>query len=352
MVTTAILPKEISTRKIADFVHHILSDLNASESIKMTLLGSRLGFYKAMAFAGPLSATDVALRSGATPHLVNKWLKSQTDKGYILYDPAIDAYTLPTEHAIAMTDKKSPFYIGRHFQSLEHKTELMPRERKAEASKTQAAAPAQAPPSGSARFFSHEYLTSLLEEWLPGVEGLMTQLQAGITVADIGCGRHGASTLILAEAFPASVFYGFDNYETSVQRANLLAKEKRIHNVRFELSTEENVQARQYDLITLIECLHQMGNMPGLLQGCYEVLKPSGVLIAVEAKDQGRVGEEQYQRLRSARTLSRLQKDTQRIELGIDLQEKEMIEAVRAAGFTYSTKVTDTIYDIVFEIRP
>jgi 2-polyprenyl-3-methyl-5-hydroxy-6-metoxy-1,4-benzoquinol methylase len=352
MGTSTILPKEISTRKISDFVNHILSDLSASESVKMTYLGGRLGLYKAMAFAGPLSADDVALRSGASPRLVREWLKSQTEKGYILYSPAIDAYTLPTEHAIAMTDVKSPFYIGGRFQSPESNTELTQRERKAEASQMEKPAVAQALPSGSARFFSTEYLGSLFGKWLPGIEGLTAQLQAGITVADLGCGRHGSSTLILAEAFPSSVFHGFDIYESSVERANLLAKEKRIHNAHFELSTDENVHARQYDLITLVECLHHMGNMSGLLHGCYEVLKPSGVLIAVEAKDQSRVREEQYQRLRSARTLSRLQNEAQRIELGIDMQEQVLIDAAKAAGFTYIKKVTDTTYDIVFEIRP
>ena len=216
METSTILPKEISTRKMSDFVNHILSDLSASESVKMTYLGGRLGLYKAMAFAGPLSVDDVALRSGASPRLVREWLKSQTAKGYILYDPAIDAYTLPTEHAIAMTDKKSPFYIGGRFHSPEHRPELMPREWQAEISKTEETAAAQAQPSGSARFFSVEYLASLFEKWLPSVAGLTAQLQAGIPVAGIGCGRPGASTPILAEAFPSSLFFGFDSFRTSL----------------------------------------------------------------------------------------------------------------------------------------
>lgn len=343
-----ILPKEISTRKISDFVNHIVTDLSASESIRMIDLGSKFGLYKAMAFAGPLSAQDVVLRSGAPDRLVKEWLKDQTERGYVSYHPATDAYTLPTEHAIAMIESKSPFYIGGRFQKQENDNSKVSYSKKSGIS---GAAEQYEYLSGSPRFFSTEYLTSLFESWLPGVEGLTSRLQAGITVADLGCGRHGASTLVLAEAFPASRFYGFDNYASSVERANLLAKEKKIRNVHFELATNEHVHAYQYDLITLIECLHSMGKMSELLRGCYEVLKPDGVLLVIEAKDKSRIAEEHYQRLRSAKALAVTPRDPS-IELGIDLREKELEEVARAAGFASFRKVTETLFDTMYELRP
>lgn len=334
---------------MSDFVNHMVDELNASESVKMTYLGSKLGLYKAMAFAGPMSAEDIVLRSGAPARLVDEWLRSQTDRGYINYDPVTETYTLPTEHAIAMTDSKSPFYIGGRFQSLESNKPKAYYSNKPSNAEINAAEH-QNFVEGSSRFFSTEYITSLFESWLPSVQGLTEKLQAGIAVADLGCGRHGASTLVMAEGYPASRFYGFDNYESSVERANLLAKQKRISNAHFELATNENVHANQYDLITIIECLHNMGEIHDMLRGCFEVLKPEGIIVAVEAKDRNRVEEEHYQFLRSHIIPGTL-KDTGTIERGLDLQEKELEEVVRASGFTSFRKVAETIYDTVYEIR-
>jgi len=351
METNVILPKEISTRKMSDFVNRMVDDLSAAESVKMSYLGSKMGLYKAMAFAGPMSAGDVVLRSRAPERLVEEWLKNQTGRGYIYYDPVTETYTLPTEHAIAMTDTKSPFYIAGRFQSLEG---IKPKVHPTDSNKTTDAeinaAEHQKFVDGSSRFFSTEYITSLFESWLPAVEGLTSKLQTGIAVADLGCGRHGASTLVMAQAYPASSFHGFDNYESSVERANLLAKEKRVSNAHFRLATNENVHANQYDLITIIECLHSMGEIQDLLRGCYEVLKPDGVVVAVEAKDKSRIEEEHYQFLRS-HVMPGAQKQYSTVEHVVDLQEKEMEEVARAAGFNSFRKVSETVYDTVYEFR-
>ncbi|MHC2993258.1 hypothetical protein OB13_17345 [Pontibacter sp. HJ8] len=352
MEANVILPKEISTRKMSDFVNHITSDLSASESIKMIYLGSKLGLYKAMAYAGPLSAEEVVLRSAAPARIVEEWLKSQTERGYIYYNSTTAAYTLPTEHAIAMTDSKSPFYIGGRFLNKETdkpKINYSKNQKISDAGSNSEEQPLYA--DASSRFFSTEYLTSLFGSWLPGVEGLTSKLQAGITVADLGCGRHGASTLVLAEAFPASRFYGFDKYASSVERANLLAKEKKIRNVNFNLGTNAHVHANLYDLITLIECLHHMGTMPELLAGCYQVLKPDGVLLVIEAKDKNRIREEHYQRMRSAHGLPGALKDSS-IEVGVDVRKKELEKVARASGFTGFREGTETIYDTMYELRP
>ncbi|WP_018478491.1 class I SAM-dependent methyltransferase [Pontibacter roseus] len=354
METHAILPKEISTRKIADFVKHVMADLHATENTNLTYVGSKLGLYKAMAYAGPLTAQDVALRSGAPLNTIEKWLESQAERHYIEYDPIMNTYTLPTEHAIAMTDSKSPFYIGGRF--LSPKT-IRPEKPENSLVATIHASNCSEEHEGledtSARFFNKEYITGLFQVWLPGIEGLTARLEAGIAVADLGCGRHGATTLMLAEAFPASDFYGFDNYESSVERASLLAKEKRISNAHFALATTEQVHAHQYDLITLIECVRNIGEMPELLRGCYEVLKPNGILVVVEAKQKDRVEEERYQRLRSAHAMPvGYQHEANFIEVGGDRSERELEAVARAAGFTYFNSVAETTLDNVYELRP
>jgi 2-polyprenyl-3-methyl-5-hydroxy-6-metoxy-1,4-benzoquinol methylase len=156
----------------------------------------------------------------------------------------------------------------------------------------------------------------------------------------------------MARAFPASTFIGFDRYTSSVERANLLAKEKQLHNAHFELATAEQVYSHQYDLITLIECLHHMGEESGLLGECYEVLKPDGVLVVVEAKDPTQIGEELYQRMRSTKARTLVAEEDIRVEFGIDAAEKKLRETALAAGFTSFRKVAVTQYDKVYEMRP
>lgn len=345
------MPKEISTQKMSDFVHHVMDDLSASERIRMTYLGNQLGLYKAMAFAGPMTVGELARRAGTNVRLVKHWADSLAVDGHIEHEPETDTFNLPAEHAIALTDPKSPFYIGSRFQS---PSGVKPTKRQAEDEhasvfKLYAFLGFK---DASARFFSQEYLSNLFDSWLPGVEGLTARLQSGITVADLGCGRHGASTFVMARAFPASTFIGFDRYASSVERANLLAKEKQLHNAHFELATAEQVYAHQYDLITLIECLHHMGEEKRLLQECYEVLKPDGVLVVVEAKDSTQIGEELYQRMRSAKARAMVAEEVIRVELGIDAAEKKLRETALAAGFTSFRKVAVTQYDKVYEIRP
>ncbi|MDX5420530.1 MAG: class I SAM-dependent methyltransferase [Hymenobacteraceae bacterium] len=355
MDTNAILPKEISTKKMSDFVQRILDDLSASERIKMTYLGVQLGLYKAMAFTGSITVGELARRTRAKVRLVKKWLQHQAAEGFVSHEPDSDTYALPIEHAIALTDQKSPYYIGGHFQSnAVEKTKRFFSEPLMENKNSRSNAPVEenlAEPS--ARFFSTEYVSSLFESWLPGVDGLTEKLEQGITVADLGCGRHGASTLIMAEAYPKSHFLGFDRYESSVERAGLLAREKQINNVEFELATAEMVYAHKYDLITLIECLHHMGgSVQDLLIECYEVLKPDGVLVAVEAKDRYKVGEELYQRMRSSKGQHLVAEEVSRVELGVDTNEKELQQAARKAGFASFHKVAETVYDKVYELRP
>lgn len=352
MGNDAILSNEINTQKISDYVHHVLADLSASERIRMTHLGSQLGFYKAMAFAGPMTVGELARRTRTNVRLVKHWVDSLAAEGYLIHEPEADTFMLPAEHAIAMTDPESPYYIGGRFESASGG-----KAKKAmgdgNAGKETDSPETLSLTYSSARFFSELYLSSLFNNWLPGVEGLVERLQrGGQVVADLGCARHGATTLILAKAFPSSTFYGFDTFASSVERASLLAKEKHIQNVHFERATAEQVYARQYDLITLIECLQHLGETKNVLHECYEVLKPDGVLVVVESKDSSQVSEELYQRLRSVRTRTALADEVLRVEIGIDTRERELDKVAREAGFTLFRKVTETLYDKVYEMRP
>src|ERR1700704_6707916 len=207
---------EIDEAKLEAFMGQAVTDMGALISAPVMLTGWRLGLYKAMAGAGPLTSQEVAERSGAAERYVREWLGNQAAGGYVTYDPESDRYTLPDEHALALADEDSPFYIlGIYdmFASLyadeekileafrsgegmgwhEHDHRLF---------------------RGTERFFRPGYKGSLVPEWHPALDGVQAKLERGAKVADVGCG-HGASTVIMAQAFPNSQFFGFDYHEPS-----------------------------------------------------------------------------------------------------------------------------------------
>ncbi|PKV76294.1 class I SAM-dependent methyltransferase [Pontibacter ramchanderi] len=349
MKENTIQRKRSRPERVEDFAHHVLDDLSAAERVRMSFLGSQLGLYKAMAGAGPMTVGQIARSAGASVRLVKHWADSLAADGYLYHEPEADTFCLPEAHATALTDPTSPYYVGNRFLKENGNHQARPTDMAGNHFKVRSLLAADA----SARFFNEEYLASLLHSWIPGVEGLSEKLESGIVVADLGSGRHGASTLVMARVFPKSSFLGFDRYVSSVERANLLAKEKHIANAHFEWATDENVYAYQYDLITLIESAHQMGeSLQDLLSECRQVLKSDGVLVVAEAKESSIVSEEQYQRLRSTRVTPVAEEHVYRVERGIDRHEYELQKAATAAGFSVFRKVVETWYDKVYEMRP
>lgn len=349
MEENTIKKERVRQRRVADFAHHVLSDLQAAERARMLFLGSQLGLYRTMVDGEPMTVGQIARNTGASIKLVKHWVDSLAEDGYLMHNQDTDTFCLPAAHAIALTDPTSPHYIGNRITKSNGQRQAL-------------AVPSLSggnngrdflPPDASGRFFSEEYMSTLLHEWLPAVSGLTERLQTGMLVADLSCGRHGASTLAMAAAFPASSFLGFDRYSSSVERANLLAKEKHIRNAHFELATVEHVYAYKYDLITLIECMHLMGEgLQQLLHECCEVLAPNGILLIVEAKDSSRISEELYQRLRSF-TGNVVSQDeiASRVERGNDARERGLQKAATEAGFGIFRKAAETLYDKVYEMR-
>ncbi|MBX0332575.1 class I SAM-dependent methyltransferase [Pontibacter sp. HSC-14F20] len=353
MKENTIQRKRGRPERVADFAHHVLDDLSAAERVRMSFLGSQLGLYRVMANAGPMTVGQIARSAGASVKLVKHWADSLAADGYLLHEPEADTFCLPEAHAIAMTDPTSPYYVGNRFMKGNGDQKGRSHDMPVLLAGNHAKERNLLPVDVSGRFFSEEYLASLLHSWIPGVEGLAAKLETGILVADLGSGRHGASTLVMARVFPNSTFLGFDRYNSSVERANLLAKEKHIPNAHFELATDVQVYAYQYDLITLIESANHMGDtLQDLLTECRQVLKTDGVLVVAEAKDSSSISEEQYQRLRSTRVIPTVAEHVYRVERGIDGHEHELQKAATAAGFSVVRKVAETWYDKVYEMRP
>ena len=245
----------IDESKLEAFMGQAVTDMGAVISAPLFVIGEKLGLYKAMAGAGPLSSQEVADRAGVAERSVREWLGNQAAGGYVTYDPGSDTYTLPDEQALALADEESPFYLlgvddsiaslyadeekileafrsGEGMGWHEHDHRLF---------------------RGTERFFKPGYRGHLVGEWIPALDGVQEKLEAGAKVADIGCG-HGASTILMAEAFPGSEFTGFDYHDASVERAREAAQEAGVGDrVSFQVASAKDFPGEGYDFIAVFE---------------------------------------------------------------------------------------------------
>jgi 2-polyprenyl-3-methyl-5-hydroxy-6-metoxy-1,4-benzoquinol methylase len=247
-------------------------------------IGERLGLYRAMAGAGPLTSADVAERTDVAERSVREWLANQAAGGYVTYDPESDRYRLPDEQALALADEDSPFYILGAFELI---ASLYADESKIlEAFKTGAGMGWHEHDHrlfrGTERFFRPGYRAHLVDEWIPALDGVQAKLERGARVADVGCG-HGASTVIMAKAFPASEFHGFDYHPASIERAREVAEQEGVADrVSFEVATAKDYPGSGYDLACVFDCLHDMGDPVGASAHVLETLAPDGTWMIVE----------------------------------------------------------------------
>ena len=227
----------------------------------MVSLGDKLGLYKAMAGAGPLSSQEVARRSGCGERYVREWLNAQVAGGYVDYHPTSATYELTPEQAAVLADDTSPVFLPHAWQVVASMW--------ADEPKSRAAFKAGRGVSwgehderlfcGVAAFYRNAYSASLVKDWLPALTGVTDKLEKGAKVADVGCG-HGHSTVLMAKAFPKSRFWGFDVHEGSIAAARQVAREAGVADrVSFEVARADDYAKRGYDLICFFDCLHDMG---------------------------------------------------------------------------------------------
>ena len=207
----------IDEAKLEAFMGQALSDMGANISAPLMVIGEKLGLYKAMAGAGPLTSDDLAEKTGVAERSVREWLRNQAAGGYVAYDADSDTYTLPDEHALALADEDSPFYILGAYDLIA--SLYADEERITEAFRSGEGMGWHEHDDrlfrGTERFFRPGYRAHLVAEWIPALDGVQEKLERGAKVADVGCG-HGASTIVMAEAFPNSEFFGFDYHEASI----------------------------------------------------------------------------------------------------------------------------------------
>jgi SAM-dependent methyltransferase len=350
----------IDQARLDEFMGRFVGDLGAAISAALVVIGDRLGLYRAMADGEPVSAERLAERTGTDPRYVREWLSNQAAGGYVSYDATADEFFLSPEQSFALAQEGSPAFVPGAFQVAtaltkdeekiadafvgrhgvgwhEHHHDLF---------------------TGTERFFRPGYAANLVSSWIPALEGVEGKLRAGARVADVGCG-HGASTILMAQAYAASEFVGFDYHEASIAHARRAATDAGLDDrVRFEVAPAKEYPGDRYDLVAMFDCLHDMGDPVGASAHVLDTLADDGTWLIVEPFAGDRlednlnpVGRVYY----GASTLvcTPASRDQEvGLALGAQAGEARLREVVTAGGFTRFRRATETPFNLVLEARP
>jgi len=345
--------------KLNAFVGRFVGDLGAAAHAGMVVIGEKLGLYKALA-AGPATSAELAKKTGTDERYVREWLSSQAAGGYVTYDDKAGKFSLNDEQAFTLANEDSPAYLPGAFQLALGALNAVPRI--TESFRSGAGMGWHEHHEnvfhGCERFFRPGYAANLVSAWIPALDGVKAKLEAGAKVADVGCGL-GASTILMAKAFPKSKFVGFDYHDGSVTAARESAKRQGVADrVTFEIAPAKGYPGKDYDLVTFFDCLHDMGDPAGASKHVRGSLKPDGTWMIVEPfahddlKDNlNPVGRIYY----SFSTLlctpcSRSQEVA--LCLGAQSGEKRMRDVVTSAGFSRFRRATETPFNLIYEARP
>jgi SAM-dependent methyltransferase len=351
---------KLDEAKLEAFMGQAVTDMGAIISAPLMMIGEKLGLYKAMAGAGPLTSAEVAERSGAAERYVREWLRNQAAGGYVNFDPETDRYTLPDEHALALADEDSPFYILGVYDSIA--SLYADEDRITEAFRSGEGMGWHEHDHrlfrGTERFFRPGYRAHLVGEWIPALDGVQEKLEDGAKVADVGCG-HGASTVIMAEAFPNSEFFGFDYHAPSIARADEVAKEAGVDDrVTFATGAAKGYPGHGYDLVCVFDCLHDMGDPVGASRHVLETLASDGTWMIVEPFANDRVEENLnpvgrvfYGASTVICTPASLAQEVG-LALGAQAGEARLTEVLKQGGFSRVRRATETPFNLILEARP
>jgi SAM-dependent methyltransferase len=357
-MATPVQSREINEDRMYQFLGKVVGDFGASLSSSLAYIGQKLGLYKALADGGPLTPAELAEQTNTTERYVREWLVNQAAGGYVEYDAASGRYSLSPEQAVALTEEHSPFYVGGGFFVVKAMTQAVERIEDFFRNGGGMLWGEHHPDLfiGTERFFRPGYTAHLVSTWIPSLEGVEAKLQAGAKVADVGCG-HGASTIIMARAYPKSEFWAFDNHEASVNYAKRAAQDAGVGDrVHFEVANAQTIPDNQYDLVAFFDCLHDMGDPVGACRRAVEVLKADGTALIVEPMA-GNAIEENFNPIgrtfAGASTLccasNSLAHDGP--ALGAVASEEALREVVLAGGFKQFRRATETPFNRIFEAR-
>jgi len=350
----------VNPDKLNEFLGKFLSGAGAAMHGPTILIGEQLGLYKALAAEGPITSDGLAKKTDVAERYLREWLAGQAASGFVEYDAGTKRYWMTPEQKFGLTVEDSPVYVpgvyyiiasayrdqrkiaeaikaGKGFGWHEHHNDLF---------------------IGTKKFFRPGYHANLLSSWIPSLEGVTSKLEAGARVADVGCGL-GASTIIMARAYPKSKFIGFDYHLESIEWAqNDAVSAGVVGNSDFEVATANNFRGSDYDLVTLFDCLHDMGDPVGAMQHIRTTLKPDGTVMVVEPFAQETVeqnltpvGRIFYNASLLICVPSSLSQEVGK-GLGAQASDASLNEVFRDAGFTRVRKAAETPFNRIFEVRP
>lgn len=341
------------------FAMRTINDIACGYTGVMVSLGSKLGLYRALDGAGPSSAREVAARAGCAERYVREWLNAQAASGYVGYHAASDTYELSPEQAAVLADEDSPYFIPHAWNV---PAAMWADEPKAlEAFRTGRGVAWGEHDArmacGVAAFYRNGYQASLVQQWLPALDGVVQQLEAGISVADVGCG-HGHSTLLMAQAFPRSRFHGFDTHAASIEQARLHADEVGAGDrTEFSVARAGDYPDRRYGLICFFDVLHDLGDPVAAARHAAATLAPGGTVLVVEpfAHDRvedniGTVGQLYYS-ASSVICCAHAISEGGKMVLGAQAGPARLEEVFRRAGFTHVRCAAQTPFNLILEVR-
>jgi len=349
----------IDGSKLEQFVTRAIADISAAYGGVMVSIGDKLGLYKAMAGAGPLSAKELSARSGCAERYVSEWLNAQAAGGYVVYHAVSGTYELTPEQALVLADETSPYFIPHAWQV--PASMWFDEDKALEAFRSGKGVAwgehDQRLHCGVAAFYRNGYRASLVSQWLPALDKVVAKLQRGIDVADVGCG-FGHSTLLMAEAFPNSRFYGFDAHGGSIDEARRLSARAGVDTrTEFEVATATSYGGRRYGLICFFDCLHDLGDPVAAARHAAEMLTPDGAVMLVEPFANDRVEDNlsivarMYYAASTTICCAHAVSEGGKLVLGAQAGEARLAEVFRKAGFTQFRRAFQTPFNLVFEAR-
>jgi SAM-dependent methyltransferase len=357
---SASAPQPLNETKLHEFVMKSVGEMGAAMNAALIVIGDKLGLYKAMAGAGPMTSGEVAAKTQTSERYVREWLSAQAAGGLVTYDAATGRYTLPPEQAFAMADESSPVFLPGFFQVV---AACMKDEPKiSEAFRSGKGVGWHEHDSGlfagTERFFRPNYRAHLVKEWIPALGDTEAKLKAGAKVADVGCGL-GTSTILMAQAYPKSTFVGSDYHPKSIEMARDAAEKAGVSDrVKFEVAKAKDYSGKGYQLVAFFDCLHDMGDPEGASRHVLETLAPDGVWMIVEpfAHDKlednlNPIGRVFYAASTMLCTPASLSQEVG-LALGAQAGEGRLAEILRAAGFKSVRRAAETPFNIVLEARP
>jgi ubiquinone/menaquinone biosynthesis C-methylase UbiE len=349
-------------QKIERFAGQVVTDLAAAMAGVMTNLGHKLGLYRAMADSGPINSHELARCTDTNERSVREWLNGQVAGGYVLFDTNTNQYALPPEHAFVLANPDSPVFLPPAFDAAaslwrdedqilaafrsgkgmgwhEHDCRLF---------------------TATEAFFRNGYRAYLTQTWIPSLSGVQEQLAKGGRVADVGCG-HGASVILMAQAFPKSKFVGIDYHEAQIVVARERAKQAGVADqIRFEVATPRVLadSTEKFDLICFMDSLHDMGDPLEAAWASRQAMAPNGALMVVEpfAKDRseenvGPVARMYYSASAGFCTQNALSQGG-RYSLGAQAGSARLLAILREAGFQSARVAMETPFNLILEARP